>query len=221
MADLDELYPDEDIELKRRTADELWQSGFYQTNPARWERARKEIRFEDVVRDLHGTNSLRISCPFHGRDSNPSFQIYPRTNDAHCYGCPESEKDYDAVDFTAKKLDMNRGEALVWLEKHYELPPLDDVLVEPDEDEEEAATAPEPSLSFADLRGPYLPLIVRRLQETRDAEHAQQYAAVLFEAWPERDDEAEPEEQSKRLMQMARVLGRVVVERVKAQKGMQ
>lgn len=212
-----EFFHEEDVEIARQSAIELYQTGFLQINPLRWERVRKEIRFTDLVESVQGTSSLKISCPFHGRDSRPSFQLYPRTNDAYCFGCSEY---FDHVLFIAKKFDMSRGEALSWLESEYNLPPMDDVEREEEEDEEEETTASGPLLSFGDLCGPYIMAVPPKLFATLDPEQARQYAAIFFEAWPRKDSaDEDPEEQVRRLKMMARAMGQEAVSFAKAQKG--
>lgn len=77
----------EEIDFQRESIQKLYRSGEGGINPERWERARDEVRFEDVVSELTGERSGVIRCPFHGRDQHPSFTLYARTNDAYCFGC--------------------------------------------------------------------------------------------------------------------------------------
>jgi hypothetical protein len=86
-AETDPVFVADDLAFDRATAHALYKAGFMETHPHRWLRISEEVRFEDVVLLLTGLTGLKISCPFHGRDSNPSFQIYRRGNDAFCFGC--------------------------------------------------------------------------------------------------------------------------------------
>jgi hypothetical protein len=225
MADHEDLFPEE-VDFARTAEQARWLNGLYKVNPERWERLRREVRFDDVVKELHGTNAATISCPFHGRDSRPSFHIYLRTNDAYCFGCPEGEKYYDHISFTKKILDLESNtQALEWLEKEFELPPIDDVLREQEEDEEEdeeeeTTTPSGVLLSFADLFEPFLDIAATRLAANPDPELAQHHAEVLFEAWPIRDQEGNTEEKAQPLLQMARAMGELAINRVWARKAM-
>lgn len=110
----------------------------------RWFRAREEIVFRDLVGDLlvrsragYDSGAKVISCPFHGSDSTPSFQFYDQNNSAFCFGCPPpvSNQAYDNISFVAKFFDINKVEALKWIERRYKLPPIADERLEEDEDE--------------------------------------------------------------------------------------
>lgn len=93
--ELEELLPTEiELTFEKSNLYKLYRSGWSQgINPERWDRVRRDIRFEDVVADLTGhSGTTSIRCPFHGRDSRPSFWLYKRTNDGWCFGClDESE----------------------------------------------------------------------------------------------------------------------------------
>jgi hypothetical protein len=88
MAD-DQKYPNlDEFDFQKSTLLKLYSTNSGNINHVRWERVRQDIRFEDVVAEtvgLSGGNS--ISCPFHGRDSTPSFWLYKGTNDGWCFGC--------------------------------------------------------------------------------------------------------------------------------------
>ena len=77
----------EELDFGRESVQRLYLTSTGGINPERWERARDEVRFEDVVSELTGHREHLLHCPFHGRDRRPSFQLYPRTNDAFCFGC--------------------------------------------------------------------------------------------------------------------------------------
>ena len=89
------LLPTEtEVNFEKDTLYNLYQTGgSREINPERWDRVRKEIRFEDVVADLTGhSGSTSIRCPFHGSDSRPSFWLYKGTNDGWCFGCLEENE---------------------------------------------------------------------------------------------------------------------------------
>jgi DNA primase len=186
-----ELDDDDAIEFDRDIAEAMYREGMYTTDPARWERIREVIPFDDLVTELHGTHATVISCPFHGRDSKPSFNIYRRTNDAYCFGCPDGHKYYDSVRFAAAKLEISRKEALEWLERKYNLPPMADLRVE----QEEYLPPPTVELTFNDLRTPYK-LFVRsavrqklldRVADIRKtAQTAEAFLYVYFSNSPDR-----------------------------------
>jgi len=191
----------EDIDFARETANKLYQLGDAKgINPLRWERVQDEILFSDVVEEVLGKVGSPISCPFHGTDSTPSFYVYPpaRGNVGFCFGCPPptSNQIYDSVKLVSMVFDINRVKALTWLEKKWNLPPMEDVVIEKDEEEEI-------SLEFDDLSEPYILKAAKDIQATRDLELANEYLRIYFLA--NRDQTALP---------LARVLGREVVQRV-------
>lgn len=151
-------------------------------NPARWERAKDEVNFQDLVEEFTGkySNSM-ISCPFHGTDSTPSFKFYPHKNNGWCFGCPAGEQFYDNIIFVAKTLSISRVKALFWLEKTYKLPPMDDVILDDEEEEEEV------SIEFADLSEAFIRQAAREVQKHQDVEMAQEFVRIYFEAEFEKD----------------------------------
>jgi hypothetical protein len=198
----DMLYPDpEDIEFSRSAYAKLYYSGEAAgVNPIRWERVRNDIRIEDVVFELTKKNTQAISCPFHGRDSRPSFYVYRRTNDCWCFGCPPRQQYYDAVRFTSKLFNFSRVKALIWLEHKFELPPIEDVLSEKEDDTV--------SLSFEDLREPFLQKATQDIITTKDPELAMEYLRLYFES-----------EHDKAAIPLASVLGKEVVSKLAIRKG--
>lgn len=152
-------------------------------NPARWDRAIDEINFQELVEEFTGKYSNdKISCPFHGSDSTPSFAFFPHKNNGWCFGCPPGEQFYDNIIFTAKTLSVSRVKALYWLEKKYALPAMDDIKLEDDEDEEE-----EVSLELGDLTEAYIRQARREVQAHQDAELALGYIQRYFEAEHDKD----------------------------------
>jgi hypothetical protein len=201
-------------------------------NPMRWERIRTEVRFDDVVADLlgeSGGNSIR--CPFHGRDSTPSFNLYRGTNDGWCFGCPPGEQYYDSVLLVSRFNDITRVAAMQWLEKKWNLPPIADI--ENEEEEREILV----EIGFDDLVEPYVFKVARHLDSSQDVELAEDYMRIFFEAWnlnqsgiKKAKEPADSEEERETLIDeanalktkatigLARVLGKDVLDRVQLEK---
>lgn len=151
-------------------------------NPARWERAIDEINFQDLVEEFTGKYSNdKISCPFHGTDSTPSFGFFPHKNNGWCFGCPPGEQFYDNIIFVAKTLSISRVKALYWLEKKFNLSPMDDVVLEDEEQEEEV------SVELADLSEAFIRQAAREVQTHQDPELAEGFIRIYFEAEHDND----------------------------------
>lgn len=184
MADENFLPEVEDLEIHRKNISRVYASTYRTVNPERWERAKQDIPFDDVVSDLYGQSGSKISCPFHGRDSTPSFTFYRSPNDAFCFGCPSGEGYYDSVIFVSRYMGVNRLQALKWLEDKYELPPLADVedaetYLEEEETEEEASFV---TLTYEDLVEPYIIRATTDIQATKDVHRALDYLNLYFKA---------------------------------------
>ena len=166
-----------ELNFEKNSLYKLYQSGWSKSiNPERWERVRRDIRFEDVVADLTGhSGASAISCPFHGRDSRPSFWLYKRTNDGWCFGCPPKEQYYDHVRFVSKYMGIGRLAALRWLERKWGFPALPDLVPE----EDDVSTV---ELQFADLQEPFILKAIKQVQEFKDVELAEDYLCHYFEA---------------------------------------
>jgi hypothetical protein len=210
--DIDDLFTRE-IEITRENA--RLHCGADSDLSERWDRITKEINFREVIADLHNGESRELfSCPFHGRDSRPSFKVYPQKNNAWCFGCPDNTGYYDSVRFTALKLGVSKLEAIIWLERKYNLPPLK--LHPNDEDEPEEQEEEEQkivSLRFEDLEDPYIAVVAALFAKNPSPLAVRGYIQTFFDAVPtgERDS---PEEVSK-LMSLARVLGQAELEAIK------
>jgi len=209
-----------DVDFQKRAADKLYRAGAIRgINPRRIERIREDIRFDDVVAQFIPRVGDKISCPFHGTDSTPSFQVYRGSNDGFCFGCPAGKGYYDRIRFAKESLGCTWVQALKWIEKTFELPALPDVLIEQDEDEEITT-----EVTFTDLSEPFLVRAVKDVRMTKDYELALEYIHVYFGALAFEDgaDEAkkarEPEEATKlhfkAAMRLARVLGQEAVNRI-------
>jgi hypothetical protein len=206
----------EDVEFERKTAQELYyrQFGDDPNIAARWDRLRTptEFRFVDLVNRIHdgrATVGAMMSCPFHGRDSHPSFKIYK--NDAFCWGCPTGSGFYDSVGFVAAKFQITKIQAIRWLEKAYDLPQLD--VVEEEEDEE---TEDGPPLTFADLAPTYIQFIARQFrQDPTDLEMIHDGIRTYFEAKPGPKEKPDSVEALERARDMANILGEKLLEKIK------
>lgn len=101
----------------------------------RWYQQRREAIHEQVtVYDVLRLNGIdlkqaaddrqeQISCPFHGKDTNPSARIYPADGDrpsrVWCFVC--QEKNWDAIGLWAKFNGLKYAAALSSLERHFNL----------------------------------------------------------------------------------------------------
>ena len=176
MGDEDTQLPAvEELDFERESVQRLYATSTGGINPERWERARDEVRFEDVVSELTGHHERLLHCPFHGRDRTPSFQLYPRTNDAWCFGCSPGSQYYDSVRFVSRYMDCNRVQALQWIEKTFDLPRLPDTPME--EDDDEGGT-----LGFWDLSEHFILKAAQDVQEGKDPELAEDYIRIYFSA---------------------------------------
>lgn len=219
----EELLPTEiELNFEKDTLYKLYSKGEAgEITPERWERVRREIRFEDVVSDLTGHTGGSIRCPFHGSDSRPSFWLYKGTNDGYCFGCPPKEQYYDHVRFVSRFLEINKVAALRWLEKKWDLP----AMPTPEEDVEEEYTV---QLGYLDLQEPYILKAIKETKELRDVELAEDYLRYYFEAaqqakWAEdAKKQGEIEDATamvtKAATTLARVLGKEELNRIFARK---
>lgn len=203
-----------DVDFERGHAEALYRAGFMDTHPHRWMRVHEEVRFEDVVALLTGQTQTVISCPFHGRDSTPSFHIYRRGNDAFCFGCPPGEQYYDSIIFAAKKLGLSRLGALRWLEKQFDLPAIADIDPEEYAEEQQGDTV---RLTFRDVLPEFVRVAAKEVQRLQDVDLAREYLEILFDGWPARQEEKEDPDAGDPLP-MARVLGKTTIDFMLARK---
>jgi len=208
-----------DLEFHRSAADTFYRMGSIARgiNPARIERIQTEIDFTDLVDDLTGRRGEKISCPFHGRDSTPSF--FTRGGFGFCFGCPPGQQYYDQIRFVQKFNDISWFQALRWIEKEYELPPLPEYASE-EEIEDEITT----EVFLVDLEEEYFRKAAKDSLQHLDPGLAEEYALIYFNA-REQDEGAnearkagEHEEASrmknKATTMLARVLGQQVVNQI-------
>lgn len=160
----------EEIEFSREEARKMAKSYGNIISEERWQRVKELIDFRDLVIDRTGRvpRGRAISCPFHGRDSNPSFFFYQEANDAFCFGCPDKDQYWDHVKFISRYENMTRVGALKWLEKEYNLPPME-------EDIEEIKDTIEILIQINDLKEPY----IRKVNELVKGSSNQKVPIVL------------------------------------------
>ncbi len=210
----------QDVDFQKQSAEKLYRAGITRgINPRRIERIQEEIRFDDVVAQFVSSVGDKISCPFHGPETVPSFQIYRGSNSGFCFGCLPGKGYYDHIKFVKEYLSCTWIQALRWIEKTFDLPPLPDVAIERDEDEEITT-----EVSFGDLSEPFLARAVQDVRSTKDHELALEYIHIYFSAlhFEKTADEAkkarEPEEATKlhfkAALRLARVLGQEAVNRI-------
>lgn len=208
----------EDCEFDRATAREQFRLtlGDDPHLSARWARVTEEIEFVDVVEATHGRAQSNgfISCPFHGRDARPSFKLYRGSNDAWCFGCPYDSQHYDAVKFVKAKFGYTVHQAVTWLEKHFELPPMEFEDEEEDDDSEVEIV----NLNFLDLAEPFIEQAAADFARTHDVELIRDYMAIYFAAVPARKADPNSEEELGKVTTLARALKSQAVEKIK--KGM-
>ena len=186
----------EDIEWSLEEAEKLKKYATSEIPIERWERVRWGIDFYDMAIQLLQEHKLlrnhkgnKVSCPIHGGvdgDSTPSFTFYPASNSAYCFGCeaPPSNQHYDNVRLVSLLFGISKKDALIWLEKRYKLPPLllpHHSTVGNDEEEEEEE---EVSLTFDDLREPFLAMASVL---NSDVQHSKDLLQVFFKAEHEKD----------------------------------
>lgn len=148
---------------------------------ARWDRGRSAVDARDVIFMLHDKRGNPMSCPFHGRDSKPSFYYFPENNTCFCYGCPDGDGYWDNVKIVARTLEITKPQALRWLEREFHLPPMADEVDVVDLDseeglvileEDEGDASPTLLLSAEELRDPFVAQarrLVRAQAGTTDA----------------------------------------------------
>jgi hypothetical protein len=197
----------EEFEFSKENLKKLYDRSVRVSDPELWERRNErvqtEILFSDVVEDLTGKHGHAISCPFHGTDSTPSFYIYPpaRGNMGYCFGCSAA---YTLVTFVAKIRGISWPKAMEWLERSYNLPPLQSNLPPEDED----IIVP---LKFEDLSSLYIVFARKDVMANKSYELAEEYLRIYFEAQQEHDE-------TKRVKALAEVLGSDIVARVRRHK---
>jgi len=196
----------DDIEWVQSEVDKLYRAST-DIPIERWDRVRWEIDFYDLtIQLLEETGNMKgkpsggkISCPFHGRDSTPSFTFYRGSNSAFCFGCepPVTNQFYDNVRLVASIFGISKRDALKWLEKRYKLPAMAverEAIVTPEEAEEEIV-----KLNFDDLKEPFLALATVLAKDTG----TQELLDIYFKAQHEQDP-----------LPLAKLLGKDRVQRI-------
>lgn len=138
---------------------------------------------------------------------------------AAVHNCPAGHGYYDHIKFVKEYYGHTWIQALKWIEKKYALPPIADVALEQDEDEEITT-----EVTFSDLSEPFLARAVKEVRQTKDPELALEYIHVYFSAHNFEDtaDEAKKAREfgeaaklhSKAAMRLARVLGQEAVNQI-------
>lgn len=215
MAELPEdpnLLADEDVDFG--DANELRVEGI---SEARWDRVKTQIDVRDVVYMLHNRRGSPISCPFHGRDSKPSFYFYLENNDCHCFGCPDGDNYWDNVKIVARTLEISRSQALRYLEREFKLPKLEedpaDIAVdldeEPEEDEDEQPTM---LLTFEDIAPAFVTTARKLIKSTAGTTESVPTATTLLECYFTAEKHEDP-------LPLARVVGAETVRALIKKKG--
>lgn len=174
-------------------------------SPGRWERAKTAIDVRDLIRDLYGLSGNPISCPFHGRDSKPSFYIFPKPNDCWCWGCGQEDGYWNTIKIVARHFGYRRDDAqdkddlaaaVRWIERNYPMPALkdDDEFRTPDMvivEALESAETDESDDPFAKLRAvmveePYIRTARRIVDETRTSGASEEELVATAAALTER-----------------------------------
>lgn len=196
------------VEFSAAEAAKLLRDGI---NPARWERVREEIDFWELVdmlvdRSDQGRRGNAIRCPFHGRDSTPSFQIYSHSNNAYCWGCQHGDQFWDQIKFTARILNKTSRQALKWLEKEFKLPVLPELHGDVEEEIDESKTF---TLEVEDLAPTYVRTVRAYARRHRDcdgvSEEVHEAVRKFFEAVKTNDP-----------LPLARVLGVKAIKKLSA-----
>lgn len=168
----------EDVTFARNELDTIYIK--HSINPDRVDQVNREVLFSDLVFDLTGKSGSEVNCPFHGKDSTPSFYVYPpsRGNSGWCFGCPPGHQYWDHVRFVRELLGYNFPKALAYIEKTYDLPFIADVTEdEPDDNGEITVT-----VEFEDLTEPYILLARREILTNKDIEQAEEFLRIYFQA---------------------------------------
>jgi hypothetical protein len=216
MAELEDepqLLIDDDVDFG--DANELRVEGI---SDARWERVKTQIDVRDVLYMFHNRRSSPMSCPFHGRDSKPSFYVYIENNDCHCFGCPDGDNYWDNVKIVARTLEINRPQALRYLEREFKLPKLEedpnDLAVDlddlPEDDEEDEA--PSPLLTFADIAPAFIATARKLIKAAAGTTESVPTATTLLECYFTAEKHDDP-------LPLARVVGAETVRALIKKKG--
>lgn len=173
----------------------------------RWERIRELIDFKDLVFEMAVPRNAKgdaISCPFHGRDSNPSFHFYRRSNDAYCFGCPPGDQLWDHIKFVSRILGKTKVGALKWLEEQYNLPKIEEEL---DEVEKDSITL----LDIGDLKEPFIKRVHQLSEQEQTTEDKVAIVLELMRLYFEAEKAKDP-------VPMARLVGIKTVRNILKQK---
>jgi hypothetical protein len=208
----------EDVDFQKENLATLYRAGAARgINPRRKERIEEDIRFDDLASQVLGEGRLGefIGCPFHGTDATPSFRIY--LDHGFCFGCPPKRGYYDHIRFVKEYLGINWLQALNWIEKKFNLPPLANVALEEDEEEEEVV------VTYDDLTSPFVKKARMDVGRTKDCELAIEYTHILFKSdsqikaakqWRREDAKEADNLRTEATKILARVVGQDAIDRI-------
>lgn len=180
-------------------------------SPMRWDRVREECDVRDIMDILHDRRGNPCSCPFHGRDSKPSFYFFPQNNSCFCFGCPDGDGAWDPIKLVSRSLDVSNTRALLWLEKEFKLPPLEndtsteEAVIDLTEDPEAEEEADPPLLATVDdLRDSFILHAASTIAKQASSDGVVALARGFHEAYFLADKHDDP-------IPLARILGADVV----------
>jgi len=188
----------------------------------RWERINEEVSIKELIADLYDGESRDLfNCPFHGRDSRPSFKVYPEKNNAWCFGCPDNTGFYDCVRFAAAIWECSHLKAIALIEKQYNLPPLGPDPDDYDEDDEDDYDVDRDGnrlvrLTIPDLLEPFIKHSAYEILQNPVPHVAREYIRIFFDSIPE--DDQSREDADNQLLCVARILGREAINRIMCNK---
>ena len=105
----------------------------------RAENIKKYVKLLDVMADAghlprgEQGGDFQMKCPFHGQDNKPSAHVY--TESFRCFTCHRS---YDAIGYLAEVMNLSQRNAMVVLEKKYNVPKLKEEVYDTSEPEEKS-----------------------------------------------------------------------------------
>jgi CHC2 zinc finger len=212
-----------DVDWEQENLAKLYRAGAVRgINPRRKERIEEDIRFDDFIGEVLGEGRLGefINCPFHGSDATPSFRIY--IDHGWCFGCPPKKQYYDHIRFVKEHQGISWIQALIWIEKKYNLEVLPGVSSEEDEE-----TEPEVRVEFAELQEPFIGKAGRDVAAAKDWELAMEYHTIYFDGVCLMEDAKEwrktdPDEAEKMIVKatigLAKIVGQEAIDKLLLQK---
>ena len=94
----------------------------------RADRVKKKVQIRQLLYDLgyrvrpdSGDREEQFPCDLHGDGRDLKFSARVYSDQWYCFGCDKSR---DVIETVREKLDLGFSDAIQWLEKKYDLPPL-------------------------------------------------------------------------------------------------